>query len=206
MAGLREQKKEKSREEIIKAAKEVFFQHGYDKTTIAMISKRAGIGVGTIYNYFYSKAELYIQVMSDVFQVPFIQTRLIVSTEKETASQIILKFFNSYLILFANVKKEIIRETFAVFFGNTTDRKSIRNKLIQWDYEAIKTFKNIILSLVEKEKLPAYFRVDESAHILFSVFCISLMIYVYDDTDLVEVQASLKKQIDFIFRANNRNN
>jgi AcrR family transcriptional regulator len=54
-------KKEK-RGRIIEAAAQVFAMRGYNRTLIADIALQAGIGKGTIYEYFDSKAELFFAV------------------------------------------------------------------------------------------------------------------------------------------------
>ena len=47
---------------ILSVAQKVFAYFGVRKTTIDEIAKKAGIGKGTIYNYFKSKEELFAQV------------------------------------------------------------------------------------------------------------------------------------------------
>ena len=51
--------KEKRREEIIHAAMKVFSQYGYERATMENIAAEAGIGKGTIYEYFPSKRQLF---------------------------------------------------------------------------------------------------------------------------------------------------
>ncbi len=50
--------KEKRKREIAMVALKVFSEEGLEKTTIARVAKEAGIGKGTIYEYFESKDEL----------------------------------------------------------------------------------------------------------------------------------------------------
>jgi AcrR family transcriptional regulator len=51
---------------ILDAAREVFLENGYDKTTIAEIISRAGIGHGTFWLYFHNKDDL-IRYMTEEF-------------------------------------------------------------------------------------------------------------------------------------------
>jgi AcrR family transcriptional regulator len=51
-----------SRQEIIKAAAEVFMEFGYAATTIDAVADRLGATKGRIYHYYRSKAELYFDV------------------------------------------------------------------------------------------------------------------------------------------------
>ena len=46
------------RQLIMDAALQVFVQNGYEKTKIIDVAKTAGIGKGTVYEYFSSKEEL----------------------------------------------------------------------------------------------------------------------------------------------------
>jgi AcrR family transcriptional regulator len=48
--------------DIFKAAREVFYTKGFKDTNISEIAKKAGIGVGTFYNYFESKEKLFLEV------------------------------------------------------------------------------------------------------------------------------------------------
>ncbi len=48
--------------QILKAAINVFSTKGYGESTMADIAREAGIGVGTIYNYYKNKHELFISL------------------------------------------------------------------------------------------------------------------------------------------------
>lgn len=56
--GLRERKKQQTRETISRAALELFAQHGYDDTTLAEIADAAGVAPRTIFAYFESKEDI----------------------------------------------------------------------------------------------------------------------------------------------------
>jgi AcrR family transcriptional regulator len=47
------------REDILRAAGELFFEKGYGGTSMSMIAARVGGSKGTLYNYFTSKKELF---------------------------------------------------------------------------------------------------------------------------------------------------
>ena len=58
MASLREEKKKKTKQAILKAAVKLFGKKGFDKTSISALAKEAGIGKGTIYTYFQTKSDI----------------------------------------------------------------------------------------------------------------------------------------------------
>jgi AcrR family transcriptional regulator len=58
MSGLRQKQKDRRRRDILDAAARLLEAQGYEETSIEEIAERAEVGVGTVYNYFHSKAEL----------------------------------------------------------------------------------------------------------------------------------------------------
>jgi AcrR family transcriptional regulator len=59
----KKQDTEKRREEILKAALDVFTEKGYAAATIPEIAQAAGVAAGTIYLYYPSKRELFVAVV-----------------------------------------------------------------------------------------------------------------------------------------------
>ena len=55
------------RREIVRAARAVFAEKGFDNATLEEIAARAEFGKGTVYNYFDSKEALFTAAMSDLF-------------------------------------------------------------------------------------------------------------------------------------------
>ena len=56
--GLRERKKQRTRELIAETALQLFLERGFETVTIADVARRAEVDVKTIYNYFPSKPDL----------------------------------------------------------------------------------------------------------------------------------------------------
>jgi len=63
MSGLREQQKEQRRSAILRAAARLFAKRGYADTGMQEIAERAGLAVGTLYNYFPSKPEIVLALV-----------------------------------------------------------------------------------------------------------------------------------------------
>jgi AcrR family transcriptional regulator len=60
---------EKRREEILKAALDVFTEKGYGTATMPEIAQKAGVATGTLYLYYPSKRELFVVVVKDFIAI-----------------------------------------------------------------------------------------------------------------------------------------
>ena len=66
MSSSNEDRLARRRQGILDAAERVFGAHGYAATTIDVVAEEAGVSKGSIYNYFQSKEDLFVQVFSRV--------------------------------------------------------------------------------------------------------------------------------------------
>ncbi|MEV5479025.1 TetR/AcrR family transcriptional regulator [Streptomyces sp. NPDC002387] len=64
--GLRERKKQMTRQGILDAAEHLFSEHGYEGVTVAQIADRANVSVKTLFKYFDSKEDLVFAGEADV--------------------------------------------------------------------------------------------------------------------------------------------
>lgn len=62
---LRARKKAESRQKMLDAAKQLFIERGYSKTTMEEIAEQAGFGVATLYIYFKSKEGMFAAMARD---------------------------------------------------------------------------------------------------------------------------------------------
>ena len=62
---LRARKKAATRESILRVAVELFSKSGFDRPTIDLISAKAGVGKGTVYNYFATKEDILVAFMAE---------------------------------------------------------------------------------------------------------------------------------------------
>lgn len=63
--GLRERKKLQTRKKILKYSTRLFEKHGYDNTAIGDICDRCEISKATFFNYFETKEQLLLDILSD---------------------------------------------------------------------------------------------------------------------------------------------
>jgi AcrR family transcriptional regulator len=61
--GLRDRQKQERERRILKAAKRLFARKGYAGVAMEEVAARAGLAVGTLYNYFPSKLALLLAIL-----------------------------------------------------------------------------------------------------------------------------------------------
>jgi AcrR family transcriptional regulator len=93
--GLRERKKQRTREAIVAAALQLFEERGFDQTTIADIAEAADIAPRTFFGYFPSKEDVVFADFQDVFDG--LSARLSDRPEQETAIDAIREWIAALL-------------------------------------------------------------------------------------------------------------
>jgi AcrR family transcriptional regulator len=103
------------RQQLLEAALHVFSQKGFDKSTIPDIAKGAGVAVGTIYNYYPNKRELFVAAIAKFIIEPF--TAVIkrtpqngdadyISTIVENRLNIGLENVGHFITLFSDIQRD----------------------------------------------------------------------------------------------------
>jgi len=82
VAGVREEKKQQTRQAIIRAAVQLFGDQGYERTSIEKLARAAGIGKGTIYSYFKTKSEIFLAYCED--ELDFLYKELAAKSDPDT--------------------------------------------------------------------------------------------------------------------------
>ena len=132
---LKEERKEKRKEKIFKAAVKCFNDKGYYETTIDAIAARAKVSKGSIYYYFKSKKELFLELFQYRVGKYFDQIKHYIEEEKypdarlkmfiNKSSQILkenedfFKFCLEFLSLGA--REPEIRDVMTIFYKDSTD-------------------------------------------------------------------------------------
>jgi AcrR family transcriptional regulator len=92
VTGLRERKKQQTRQEISDAAFELFTAHGYEQVTVAEVARRAGVSEATVFNYFATKEDLAYGRM-EAFE-----EELLAAVRDRPPGQSILDAFRTFII------------------------------------------------------------------------------------------------------------
>lgn len=132
--GLEERRKKERlarRNQILKAARKLFFDKGYKPITIDHIARKAELSKGAVYLYFRSKEEIYIQILlADINK--FNQKVAAPPDRGMTAAALLKEYCVNYADFFL-VNRELFRilMTFMVHTDNLNFSEEISRKLIK---------------------------------------------------------------------------
>lgn len=95
----RQREKEIRRNEILSAAKRLFFDEGFQSVTVEKIAREAELAKGSIYLHFRGKEEIYTQILLGDIDA-FYQRIAFLEVKKDSAAKRLLNFSEIYLDLF----------------------------------------------------------------------------------------------------------
>ena len=90
--GLRERKKEQTRQAISEAAWRLFAERGFDAVTVAEIARAADVSEGTVFNYFPAKEDLFYGQMESF------ETALVDAVRDRPAGESALAAFRRFVL------------------------------------------------------------------------------------------------------------
>ena len=90
-------KRGETREVILKAAAKVFFENGFEKTSVKMILKEANIVTGSFYHFFSSKEALFEAVVEEFLKDYSLRVRAILEDDTLKIEQVINGFLDELI-------------------------------------------------------------------------------------------------------------
>lgn len=139
--------KEERQDEILRAAGRVFYLNGFEKTKIEDIAKEAGIGKGTVYEYFESKQELFEKM------VAFNRELYLTNVQRTLAKG---KTFREKFLDLARYQTELVKEHSDIFNAMACSKIMAREMGAQFLEQNIKVeeiLKSIIQEAVDQGEL-----------------------------------------------------
>ncbi|MTI46253.1 TetR/AcrR family transcriptional regulator [Sporosalibacterium faouarense] len=202
MTGLREIKKKNTKKAILQYAEKVFKEKGYSKVKTSDIAKGSNIAEGTLFNYFSSKGELFVEAVFRDFDMGKYKIHLSEKIDEDILVNEIVNLIDFYIKKMANVDKKLLREYFSVVYSiNNSESLVARNSLFRMDEMVMEESKQL-LNLLKKgyEKIEE-FDLDIAVECIYSCVILQFTKYTYSDefsySNMIE---NIREQIRFIIR------
>jgi AcrR family transcriptional regulator len=90
--GLRERKKQQTRQAIADAAQRLFAERGFDAVTVAEVAREADVSEGTVFNYFPTKEDLFYA------QMQVFESELLEAVRERASGESVLAAFRRFVL------------------------------------------------------------------------------------------------------------
>ena len=138
-------RKQDKRSRIIEAAAKVFAHKGYNSTLIADIAKEAGIGKGTIYEYFPSKVDLFFAVFEWFVRMTETEAKVSVSALGGSASERLMALNDALLRSWFEMLEMY---SLVMEFWSAAASSSMRQRFKGTFKEGYRDFRRIVSALI----------------------------------------------------------
>ncbi len=181
--GLRERKRRDTRKAILDSAEFLFPRRGYRNTTMEAIAEEAGIAVGTIYNYFHSKAEVMVELNSRETERVISQLRKL-DIQGSEGEDICWEIVSRMLAAMAHYPKELMRELFAATIENR--HSTLTHGLVRQDERFLEYLAGIVAELRTRGRLKQETDPGSVAFGIYSLVFGGMMRYSIEDEVTLE--------------------
>jgi TetR/AcrR family acrAB operon transcriptional repressor len=137
--------KDKKRRDIAVACTELLLEKGIKNLTITEIAKTAGIGKGTVYDYFSNKEEIVFEIIRNFIEKHH-QNLLSNSDQKTSTKQKILYLFDFFLSEHKAYDKHL--DVFREYLSVTLSSKC--SPMLEFNRECADFIKNILEDIIEE--------------------------------------------------------
>lgn len=169
---------------IFAAAKELFYEKGYDQVNMKEIASRADMAVGTLYNYFSNKNELYFSVLEKSWQETFEKIDILLNQNIDEKR----KLKSSINLMYEEI---LDRKCMGMQIRKSKDLKD-EESLIVFEKKIIKGIKKIFKNIEIKKQ----FKNDKN---ILEKIIYMLLINI---TMLIEYYSEYKEEnIDYLYNA-----
>lgn len=137
-----------SKEALIACARTIAYQEGIGKLSIRRLASKSGIAIGTVYNYFPSKADLIAEVLEDFWKQVFHGNGSFPDSMEQMASA---NFPDSVESLFVSIQKNlrVFREEFLEDLAQLDRAEKEKSRETEKKY--LKHMKHGLLVLLEQD-------------------------------------------------------
>ena len=199
MVSLREKQKERREQSILTAAAELIELKGYNNTSIEEIAEKAEVGVGTVYNYFHSKSELFL-ALSRLWTIEILKRgQVVVDNPPKDPIEAVTSLFKTYSEVFISChSKSLLRELFAITF---TEHVSYAEEQLKLDYTLISQVTELMKKYKSRGQLAYGVKPEDAAHLLYMASMTYLLLFIsIDDKTLESAIKAIRQSVRLIFK------
>jgi len=184
--------KEKKRTDIACSCKDILLEYGIKNLTISHIAKTAGVGKGTIYEYFENKEDIVFEIITSIIAEHEQQLHEIINLDISSKE----KLFHFFNLIYENKNSQeqlnIYREFLAISITNGTAEMIDFNKVCR------EKFSNILTQIIQEGINKKEFH-KAAQYLVSGLITFGLGLVVEAHTVSLNTKEEIKQYIDALF-------
>jgi len=175
----RGKEKDGRRKLILKSARSLFLEKGFNNVTVDEIAKFSELGKGSIYLYFNSKEEIYTQVLLNDIE-KFNQQTSGLFNRKKSASDLLVEFSYTYADFFLN-DSELFRILMIYMLqpAQMNLSEELNPQIIEANNKSIDVFGKILELGLESKELPANINSKQNQYAIWGLLNGIISLYLF---------------------------
>ena len=189
---LRERNKTAKQERILEAATRLFAEKGYEAVTTAEIAEAAEVGVGTLFRYAGSKAELLVAVMNSRF-AEGIEAGLSEATEGRAMAESIIAILRPFVEESMTHPENMLAYEREALFGSVEHREEATSSVSRVE-QAI--FQVMLLHRAKPRDPSA--DLEDIAHTIYAVLYLDIVKVITGRSAMADLPARVRRSVGFL--------
>jgi AcrR family transcriptional regulator len=185
--------KTQKRRDIALSCKEIFIEYGIKNLTVSQLAKTAGVGKGTIYDYFKNKEDIVFEIINILIQ----KRNIILKKEmsKLTLTKEKVKLFASFFYSDEDIELRKLYKEFIAIALASPDEKMIEFQTECFD-DYFTWFEEIIEDGIQNGEL-----IEKSRNLTKGLFVISEALFISNEAtnSISDLEMEINRYIDAIF-------
>jgi AcrR family transcriptional regulator len=197
MAGLRVRQKRDREARIVEAAAALFQERGFEETTMQEVAGRAGLAVGTLYNYFRSKSDLGLALVRRDADEGLAAGEKILKSPPDDPARALMALLERAMAPFARHERRLWRELVSAALRDP----KLAGGLFAADLRVLEQLATLVRGLQSRGALRAGADADRAAVVLYAGLLAWFLAYLSTDgISLSTVRTEVAKGIDIVVR------
>ena len=189
---LRERKKTAKQERILEAATRLFAEKGYEAVTTAEIAEAAEVGVGTLFRYAGSKAELLVAVMNSRF-AEGIEAGLSEAAEGRAMAESIIAILRPFVEESMTHPENMLAYEREALFGSVEHREEATSSVSRVEQAILQ----VMLLHRARPRDPSA-DLEDIAHTIYAVLYLDIVKVTTGRSAMADLPARVRRSVDFL--------
>ena len=189
---LRERKKTAKQERILEAATRLFAEKGYEAVTTAEIAEAAEVGVGTLFRYAGSKAELLVAVMNSRF-AEGIEAGLSEAAEGRAMAESIIAILRPFVEESMTHPENMLAYEREALFGSVEHREEATSSVSRVEQAILQ----VMLLHRARPRDPSA-DLEDIAHTIYAVLYLDIVKVTTGRSAMADLPARVRRSVGFL--------